>query len=184
MKEINMKEAVGDAVVINDGFVVIDHTDAKEDNKGLTTIVNVYSVDEKIRKEEIDLMVRAFCSGSGGHVSAGETSFSFSGIFRSNPGNDHMLKKHRDPTKMVIIKNRATKEFFLIMDENVTLPEAENFVRRVSGENHSALKRKGNFNTRLRFPCETMVGPMNVDGDTRFEVTLWHRIVIIKLQEY
>jgi len=178
-----MVEAIGNLVTINGKYIVIDHTDKKDDGKGIATIVNVYSSKAFVRKQEINTVVSSFCSGDGGCLTAGKTNFSFSGIFRSNSGNDPMLRKHGSPTKMVIVFNRETKEFFLVMDENVSLADAREFLGKVNEEKSPLLKIAGipSAYNCLRFPCETMLGELRVSGNPKFEVVTNGRVVFIKL---
>lgn len=174
-----MVEAVGNLVIINGKFVVIDHTDKKEDDKGIATVVNVYSLDKNEKNLEIHTVVRSFCSGSGGFFTAGKTGFSLHCIWRSNSGNDHMLKKHKQ-TKMVVVKNEVTDEYFLLMDEKNSLVDAREFLREVNLDKLAILPE----HKYLRLPHETGLGELRVDGDPKFEVVMHSWIVAIKLQLY
>ena len=176
-------EAIGNLVVINGKFVVIDHTFKEEDEKGIATVVRVFSSDNDARAEEMRAV--NFCSGSGGCFNAGNTTFNLTHIWRSSFGNDHLLKEHQ-PTKMVVVKNETTEEFFLLMDENETFPTARKFLWDVSQEKSPLLdigSRPGNYKS-LRLPHETMLGALGVTGDPKFEVVMHSGIITIKLQLY
>jgi hypothetical protein len=179
-----MIEAVGNLVVINGKYVVIDHTDKEDDGKRIATVVNIFSTkDDRLREREIHTMVESFCFGGGGSLTAGETQLSFSDIWRDNPGNDPMLKKHKELRKRVIVKNKETKEFFLVMDEKTSIATAENFIQKVNDMESPLLRVAGTppGYKNLRFPCETMLGELGVDGNPKFEVVTNGRIVVIKL---
>jgi hypothetical protein len=181
-----MIEAVGNLVVINGQFIVIDHTDKADDGKGFATVVNVYSLVEPIKEREIHTVVRSFCSGSGGCLVAGNTRFSFTHIWRSNSGNDPMLENHKEQTKMVAVLNQETDEFFLVMSDTVSLRAAQEFLYVVNKEHSPLLKAKELSFEHFRnlvFPHETMLGELKVSGNPKFEVVTNGGMAAIKLWE-
>lgn len=180
---VKMEEAIGKLVVLNGKFIVID-TDTTQDEKGTAEVVTIYPQNEKIRKEQNGFMVRSLASGSGGHLNAGNTDFIVSGIWRCNSGNDSMLQKHQDQTKMVVVKNEETGEFFLIMSEDVSIRSAKDFVQSINDEmlhddNSPFIAiTGGNF---LSFPYE-ITKPMGAAGNIRFEVVTNNGLAAIKLR--
>jgi hypothetical protein len=182
-EQFKMTEAIGKLVVLNGKFIVID-TDTTQDEKGIAEVVTIYPSDEKIRKKEIDFMVRSFASGSGGHFKAGNTDFIVSGIWRCNPSNDHMLKKHQDQTKTVVVKNEETEEFFLIMSEDVSIRAAKDFLQSINDEmfrNDDSPFIEITGGRFLSLPCE-ITKPMGAAGNIRFEVVTNNGLATIKLR--
>ncbi len=167
-----MVEAIGNLVVINGRFIAIDHTNKAQDGIGHTTIVNVYDNDEVIRDKEINAIVESFCSAGVGCLAAGKTIFSFTNIWQCNPNNDPMLKNHEESTKMVVVKNRKTKEFFLVMSETASLNAAGKFLDEVNRKELSLF---------LEFPHETKIGELKVRGNPKFEIVTNSGIAVIKL---
>ena len=175
-----MVEAVGDLVVINGKYIVIDHPHVGDGKH--STVVNVHSSKARVRDSEIDTIARSFCSGSGGCLDAGKTHFDFSNIWRGNPGNDPMLKKHKDPTKMVVVLNERTQEFFLVMNEDVSLAAAEKFLSEINRREPPILKAIGH---QLSFPHEAVYGEMGrADGNKKFNVVMNTWIAVIKLRTF
>ncbi len=177
-----MIEKTGKCVEINGGFVVIDHTDKEEDGKGIATVINVYSKDEEIHEHEIYTAVKLFASGGVGHLKAGETDFSFIDIWTSNPSNDEPLKNHKEPTKIVVIKNKETKEFFLIASNNVSFRDVRDFIYEINRSEGRKLLRDGSYFLELQQPRPHGVGELMTDGPPTFEVVTKSDLVIIKLE--
>lgn len=172
-------EMVGSMGIINGRFIVIDQTGNGRDGKEFAAVVNVYDLDENTREAEIDFMTRAVASGSGGKLVAGRTQFNFMDISRTHPRNRAVLKNHEDPTKMVVVKNRQTDEFFLVMSDVVSLREAEVFLCEV---NNIPLLLKPDFYQRLSLPHEGNPGKLGTTGNLRFEVVTNGGIAVIKLK--
>ena len=183
-----MTQAIGDIVEINGNFVVIDHDLGSEhEYKKIAEVVCVYSSEKKRREAEIHTIVHSFASGSGGHLRAGETDISFSGICRSNSSNDKMLKNHpEEGINKVIIYNRETGEFILLMNEVVSIKEAREFIWKVNKQESELLRDKiaGEYYQKyLSLPKETGLGKLRVAGNTRFEVVVNSGIIAIVLEK-
>ena len=183
-EQFSMSEAIGNLVVLNGKFIVIDNEEpGKEDSKGIAEVVKIFSQNEERRKKEINFSVRSFASGSGGHFKSGDTDFIVSGIWRSNPSNDAMLINHIDQTRMVVIKNEETEEFFLIMSEYVSISSVKDFLRGINNEircNDDSPFVEITGGRFLYLPYE-IVGPMRTAGNTRFEVVTNNGLAAIKL---
>ncbi|KKP69183.1 MAG: hypothetical protein UR66_C0001G0065 [Candidatus Moranbacteria bacterium GW2011_GWE1_35_17] len=178
-----MEEAVGKLVILNGKFIVID-TDTTQDEKGTAEIVTICPSNEEIEEKQIDFMVKSFASGGGGHFKAGNTDFTVSDIWRCNPSNDHMLKNHQDQTKIVVVKNEETGEFFLIMSEDVSIRAAKDFLQSINDEmsrNDDSPLIAITGGRYLSFPYE-ITKPMGAAGNIRFEVVTNNGLATIKLR--
>lgn len=156
-----MEEAVGDLAVINGRYAVFDRDDEN------AIVVCVFSQDEKTRDAEIGVIVRSFDAGNGTKLELGKTIFNLTYVWRGDFGNNPMLKKQKNGTKMMVVKNKYTKEFFLVMDDSITLPAAKEFVHELSMSEPYLLRGKD-----LSF---------SDDIQQRFEGVIGGGLVVIKL---
>lgn len=126
-KRVKFVEQNKNYVVINGRFIVIDDAD----NSGNATAIKIFPKDKKEKDDLIKKSVKNFCSGGGGHFEVGETQFSLTDIWKGNPGNKG-LAKHEQPRKIVVIKNKETREIFLIARNDVSLKEIDCFIDAVN----------------------------------------------------
>lgn len=135
MKRIStMTEVSGSLATINGQFAVIDRTNEKEDGQGYATLVNVFSEDETLKNFEIDDLMGKFVIDGGYYLKVGNTGFSFSLIKKRVYRNKLTLTVHKDDTKMVVVKNKETEEYFLLISEEVGIASAKEFLKRLNAE--------------------------------------------------
>lgn len=162
MKKIlkKMKEAVGNIVAINGMFVVIDHADKAKDGKGVATIVTISVSNNEDEDREIHGLIESFHSGRGRKLNIGETNFVLADIRRNNPLNDLALKHHKESTRMIVVKNEKTEEFFLLIDRDVSLTESRRFINAINEEKDDLLWITESFwehHRRLSLPYQSML---------------------------
>lgn len=172
-----MTEVIGKLAILNGKFIIIDAA-----GTDTSVVVRVYPSDKKTRDQEIDFISDLFYSCSGGKLTAGNTMFLISNIRRQHPCNEPALKDHPESTKMIVVKNEETDEFFLVMSEDTSIFAARKFLQEINQELFSddespLVKITGK--RCLFFPYSS-----NSAGDLRFEVATNIDIVIIKLNLY
>ncbi len=172
-----MTEAIGKIVIINGKFIIIDTA-----GTDTSIVVHIYPSDKKTRDQEINFIVDLFSSSSGGKLTAGDTTFLLSNIRRQHSCNEHALKDHPGSTKMVIVKNEETDEFFLVMSEDTSIFDARKFLQEINQElfsNEESPLAKITGKKCLFFPYAS-----KSTGDLKFEVATNLDIVVIKLNSY
>ncbi len=170
-----MTEALEKLVIINGKFVIID-----TEGPDTSIVVRIYPSDKKTRAQEINFIADLFSSASGGKLTVGNTTFLLSNIRRQHSCNEPALKDHPESTKMVVVKNKETAEFFLVMSEDTSIFAARKFLQGINEElfcnDESSPLTKITGKKCLFFPYFA--------GDLRFEVASKIDIAIIKLDAY
>ncbi len=177
MKETNFKERVGSVVVLNGGYVLIDHSD-EESQEGQSTIIYIWSKDEETREKEIEVAVKLVHSGNGSKTNVSNTIFQSSYILKY--GNDKVFENHIGLARKVVVFNKEAREFFLIMDENESLAKVEDFLDEANEKYSDLIEELGYY--RFQLPRPHGLGELKVDGEPTFEVVMHSRLVFIKLE--
>lgn len=172
-----MTEVTRKLAILNGKFIIIDAA-----GTDTSVVVCIYPSDKKTRNQEIDFISDLFSSNSEGKLTAGDTTFLLSKIRRQNSCNDPVLEDHAEPTKMVVVKNEETDEFFLVMSADTSIFAARKFLQEINQElfhnNNSPLAKITGERYLFFLYASTSLGSL------KFEVATNLDIVIVKLNSY
>jgi len=129
-----MSEVSGNVAAVNGRFAVIDRTSEEADGQGYATVIIVFSEEETLKRFEIDDAIKKFVIYGGDYLRVGNTGFNLFMIKKGISRNKLTLATHRDGTKMVVVKNKETGEYFLLMSEEVGIASAKKFIKEVNAE--------------------------------------------------
>jgi len=159
-------------VVINDNFITINH--AKRNNKvGLISIIALASNDQLNNEVVVKPFIDYFKPIGGGNISVGQTDFIFFEAHHPAPQKKGIRPK---TTKVMAVKNELTNEFFVVMNDELSIRNVRNFILEINSQKLPLLKVKnGVFNHyhHLKLP--------NANGNTNFQIVTNASLAIIRL---